>query len=83
MKLECGCTALWLTEISEPVSVNDAVAKPCECCGAPAGRRCHGGVSGFIPAPRGFNGPFGADRMAYADVCPERAHGPNQGALPL
>jgi hypothetical protein len=63
-RIECGCHARWLTSVSQPVSAEQAVAKACPCCGAPAARRCIGGVAGWLPGKQG--------ERAYVDVCPAR-----------
>lgn len=81
MRLECGCEALWLTEASVPKPVGKVLAEPCVCCGAPRGKRCKGGAAGYVTPPKKFVGAFGPDRMGYADVCPDRALGPAQGAM--
>lgn len=62
--LECGCAPRWLTSVSEPVTAEQAVEKRCPCCEAPAGRRCVGGVAGWLPDKRG--------KRAHVDVCPAR-----------
>lgn len=62
------------TSISEPVSAEAAIAQPCPCCGAPAGKRCVGALAGWLP-----NTPRGAERRAYVDLCPARLE--LQGAL--
>lgn len=63
--MTCGCSPRWLTSISEPVSAEDAVSRRCPCCGAAVGRRCVGGVAGWLPGKRDA-------RVAYVDVCPAR-----------
>lgn len=70
----CNCAHVWLTEISVPVDAMQAVQDACECCGAPAGRRCW--LAGYITnekaLPTGYEGAFGPGRMAYVFVCPGR-----------
>lgn len=62
----CGCRPRWLTTLSEPIGAEQAVTRPCPCCGAEAGRRCMGGTAGWLPDRPG------RDRAAWVDVCPAR-----------
>lgn len=63
MPLTCGCAPKWLTSFSQPVSAEEAVAAPCPCCGAGAGKRCVGGSAGYVDEAR---------TRAFVDVCPGR-----------
>jgi hypothetical protein len=60
-----------LTSVSVPVTAEEAVKQPCPCCGAPAGKRCHGGSAGWLPQA-GRAGQALGERRAFVDVCPGR-----------